>query len=74
MQRLAGELLRDDHVWIKLRASDALYVAALGEIALGQAQAAAGDLRRAIDLLGGSRRQNTENPWFLPARESWAAG
>src|SRR5262245_38642159 len=56
MKQLAARLVRDDHLWTKMLASDALYVAALAEIALGQVQAAAGDLRRAIDLLGRAER------------------
>src|SRR5262249_21489487 len=56
MKQLAAKLVRDGHLWTKMLASDALYGAALAEIALGQAQAAADDLRCAIDLLDRAER------------------
>ena len=60
MTQFADEQTRVDHLWRKMRASDALYVAGKAELALGRTTAAVATLRRALDLLGRAERPTAQ--------------
>jgi hypothetical protein len=60
MTRFADEQTTVDHLWRKMRASDALYVAGKAELALRRTTDAVVTLRRALDLLGRAERPTAQ--------------